>query len=197
MVLLSTRSTINFEKTIRQSNILLKLFMCFDIFFLISAVVNQFWFSPASSRDDLLGQYRNYVLKCIIGFFSASLTCNCLAIYGLTSWKRGFILPWLVFYSAVKIFLILAFISNILNYSLNLNQLFLLLVLMLIVSAWRHMQIQFILMGMPRPSIMVLDPESASSENSQTPENDLPPKYEEVAEIPPKYDEATMKPSEK
>merc|ERR1712244_13775 len=80
-VLLSTRSTINVEKTIRQSNILLRLFMCFDIFFLISAMVNQFWFSPASSRDDLLGQYRNYVLKCIIGFFSASLTCNCLAIY--------------------------------------------------------------------------------------------------------------------
>merc|ERR1711974_30681 len=172
--------------------------MCFDIFFLISAVVNQFWFSPAFSREDILGQYRFYVLQCIIGFFSASLICNGLAIYGLKSWKRGFILPWLVFHSAVKIFLILAFISNILNYSLNLNQLFLLVVLMLIISAWRHMQIQFILMGMPRPSTMVLDPESVSSENCQRyPENDLPPKYEEVTEIPPKYDEATMKPSEK
>jgi len=27
-------------------------------------------------------------------------------------------------------------------------------------------------------------------------QNDLPPKYEDVAEIPPKYDEATMKPNE-
>merc|ERR1712215_122176 len=41
-----------------------------------------------------------------------------LAIYGVTSWKRGFILPWLIFYSAVKIFLILALISNIMNYAL-------------------------------------------------------------------------------
>merc|ERR1712142_586389 len=120
-----------------------------------------------SSHEEILGHYRNHVLKCIIGFFSA-----------------------------VKIFLILAFISNILNYSLNLNQLFLLLVLMSVTSAWRHMQIQFILMGLPRPSLVILDAESARSQNRVSqPENDLPPKYEDVAEIPPKYDEATMKPS--
>merc|ERR1712173_160418 len=141
----------------------------------------------------IIGQYRNYVLKCVIGFFSFSLTCNCLAIYGVTSWKRGFILPWLVFYSAVKIFLILLFISNILNYALNLHQLFLLLVLFSVISAWRHIQIQFILMGMPRPIQVILDAEAGISGGSQ--ENDLPPKYEEVADIPPKYDEATMKPT--
>jgi len=196
MVFLTARDTINVEKTIRQSNILLRLFLCFDIFFLISAVVNLLWFSPASSHEEILGHYRNHVLKCIIGFFSASMTCNCMAIYGVKSWKRGFILPWLVFFSAVKIFLILAFISNILNHSLNLNQLFLLLVLMSVTSAWRHMQIQFILMGLPRPSLVILDAESGRSENRVSqPENDLPPKYEDVAEIPPKYDEATMKPS--
>jgi len=84
------------------------------------------------------------------GFYSS------LAIYGVTSWKRGFILPWLIFYSAVKIFLILALISNIMNYALNLHQLFLLLVLFSVISAWRHIQIQFILMGMPRPTLVSL-----------------------------------------
>merc|ERR1719431_830288 len=63
------------------------------------------WFSPSLSHEEIFREYRFYVLKCIIGFFSFSLVCNCLAIYGVTSWKRGFILPWLIFYSAVKIFL--------------------------------------------------------------------------------------------
>merc|ERR1711955_173573 len=107
--------------------------------------------------------------------------------------KRGFILPWLVFYPAVKIFLILAFFSSIMNFTLNIQQLFLLLVLFSVISAWRHIQIQFILMGLPRPIQVILDAEAGISGSSQ--ENDLPPKYEEVADIPPKYDEATMKPT--
>ena len=76
------------------------------------------------------------------------------------------------------------------------------------------MQIQYILMGLPRSSLVsyfnlcdlilyllcfkaVLDVEGARSGNNGKPnERDLPPKYEDVAEIPPKYDEATMKPNE-
>merc|ERR1712008_232077 len=105
MVLLSPRYTLNVEKTIRQSNILLRLFLCFDVFFLISAVVNLVWFSPSESHDQLLGQYRRHILLCIIGFFSTSLICNSLAIYGVTSWKRGFVLPWLLLFFSSEDFL--------------------------------------------------------------------------------------------
>merc|ERR1711862_592622 len=70
---------------------------------------------------------------------------------------------------------------------------FLLLVLFSVISAWRHIQIQFIFMGLPRPVQVILDAETGISGSSQ--ENDLPPKYEDVAEIPPKYEEATMKPT--
>merc|ERR1712106_1247146 len=162
-VLLSPRYTLNVEKTIRQSNILLRLFLCFDIFFLISAVVNLVWFSPSESHDQLLGQYRRHILLCIIGFFSTSFICNSLAIYGVTSWKRGFVLPWLLLFSAVKIFLVLAFISNALNRPLNVDQLFLLLLLMSMISSWRHIQIQYILMGLPRPSLVIMDAESGTA----------------------------------
>ena len=42
---------------------------------------------------------------------------------------------------------------------------------------------------------VISDAETGSSGSSN--ENDLPPKYEDVAEIPPKYDEATMKPNKR
>eukprot|EP00091_Calanus_sinicus_P005036 TRINITY_DN1539_c0_g1_i1.p1 TRINITY_DN1539_c0_g1~~TRINITY_DN1539_c0_g1_i1.p1 ORF type:complete len:195 (-),score=33.93 TRINITY_DN1539_c0_g1_i1:253-837(-) len=193
MAILGARYTVDVDRTIRKSNILLRLFLCFDIFFLISAIVNLVWFSPAQAHDEILGPYRRHILLCMIGFFTTSFICNSLAIYGVSSWKRGFILPWLVFFSAVKIFLALAFISNVLNRPLNLDQLFLLLLLMSIMSAWRHMQVHYILMGLPRPSFVITDVEG---NNGKPNERDLPPKYEDVAEIPPKYDEATMKPSE-
>ena len=68
-------------------------------------------------------------------------------------------------------------------------------------------------MGLPRPALVsyfnpdlisylfcfkaVLDVEGGrSGNNGKHSERDLPPKYEDVAEIPPKYDEATMKPNE-
>jgi len=55
------------------------------------------------------------------------------------------------------------------------------------------MQVQYILMGLPRPSMVVTDLETGSNDQSvKTAEGDLPPKYEDVTETPPKYDEATM-----
>jgi len=200
----ATRYTVDAAKTLRQSHILLRIFLCFDIFFLISATVNLIWFTPTDESDDddktgaaMLGNLRSQVLLSMMGFFMTSFMCNSLAIYGLSARKRGFLLPWLVFYSAVKILLILAFISNILHRPLNLDQLFLLLILMSVMSAWRHLQAQYILMGLPQASLVITDAEVAvvgSQTNAR--QNDLPPKYEDVAEIPPKYDEATMKPNE-
>ena len=40
------------------------------------------------------------------------------------------------------------------------------------------------------------DPETATSKNVITAEEDVPPSYEEITEKPPKYDEETMKPNE-
>merc|ERR1719443_2688822 len=70
----------------------------------------------------------------------------------------------------------------------NVTQVFLLLLMLLVMSAWRHMQVVFIVMGLPRPA------SGSDRESVVTAEkaNDFPPKYEDVTEKPPKYDEATM-----
>eukprot|EP00092_Neocalanus_flemingeri_P001133 GFUD01001207.1.p1 GENE.GFUD01001207.1~~GFUD01001207.1.p1 ORF type:complete len:199 (+),score=22.91 GFUD01001207.1:155-751(+) len=193
MAVWSMSYTLDVAKTIRKTNILLRIFLCFDVFFLISSILNLLWISPTQAHNDYLGHFERAFILCIIGIFTTSIICNSLAIFGVSTWKRGFLIPWLVFFLAVKIFLVLGFISNILHRPVNLGQLILLILILGIMSAWRHMQVQYILMGLPPPSPGVADAETGSSgQNGKTAEGDLPPKYEDVAETPPKYDEATM-----
>merc|ERR1712189_77476 len=127
--------------------------------------------------DEYLGGYKKQqILLTLIGYFTISFLSNSLALYGVCAGKRAFLLPWLVFFSVVKVLLILSFISNILDH------LFLLLILVSVMSSWRHMQTTYVLMGLPQPLILA-DAEAASAARSSnvTKNPDLPPKYEEVA----------------
>ena len=60
--------------------------------------------------------------------------------------------------------------------------------MMSVMSALRHMQKLFFILGMERPTGTDVEENVASREKP-----DLPPKYEDVTESPPKYEEATMR----
>ena len=85
--------------------------------------------------------------------YSDNNICS-LAIFGVTSGKRGFLLPWLLLFVIVKIFLMCEFLSNIVTQSVSLSQVFLLLLILSIMTVWRHMQAQYIFMGLTRPSLV-------------------------------------------
>ena len=65
-----------------------------------------------------------------------------LAIHGISKQKRLLLLPWLVIFLVLKIFLIVLFITDVLYNPLNLGQLMILLLTLSVMSAWRHMQAQ-------------------------------------------------------
>merc|ERR1711936_1060940 len=115
MPLVTVVRSLDTNKIIRQTQILLKIFLCFDVFFIVSFLVQLVWLSSI-----YLGGFREgkYVLNfqflttpkfvhgyCFIGFFTASLICNILALVGVRRWNQWYVLPWLAVYTAFKIFL--------------------------------------------------------------------------------------------
>merc|ERR1711923_669851 len=197
MALVTVLTTMDTNKIIRQSNVLLKIFLCFDIFFIVSFIVQLVWLSSV-----FLGGFREGAAVwnlsflttqrfvhgyCFIGFFSASLICNSLAIVGVRRWNQWYVLPWLFVYTAFKIFLIACFIYEILYKPFNFGQIFLLFLMMTVMSALRHMQKVFFVLGLNRPAGGDVEENVTNREKT-----DLPPKYEDVTDSPPKYEEATM-----
>merc|ERR1712013_81845 len=185
-------------RTKNQSLILLSPFLSFDIFFLISGIIRLTLVSPFTSLvspsplsdEDYLRSIEKALIPAIIVFFTTSFICNSLAIFGVCSGKRVFILPWLILFFGVKIVLMITFVNDLLLQPLNMGQFFLVL-LLLFLSAWRHMQVQYLLLGVASQRQVADSAEAgaaAARDDTKTQENDLPPKYEDVAETPPKYD---------
>ena len=113
-----------------------------------------------------------------------------MAKAALTNGKRMLLLPWLIVFMGIKILLVLCFITDVIYNPFSASQIFMLLLMMCVMSAWRHMQVVFIVMALPRP----LATDSEASPAHAAAKADFPPKYEDVteAEKPPKYDEAVM-----
>merc|ERR1712048_1257074 len=197
MALVTVVRSMDTNKIIRQTNILLKIFLCFDIFFIVSFIVQLVWLSSiflggfregeAVWNLQFLTNQKFVQAYCFIGFFSASLICNSLAIVGVRRWNQWYVMPWLFCYTAFKIFLIACFIYEILYKPFTFAQIFLLFLMMSVMSALRHMQKLFFILGMERPAGTDVE------ENVTNRESDPPPKYEDVTESPPKYEEATMR----
>jgi len=131
---------------------------------------------------------------------SISAICNSMASHGVKTWKRLFLLPWLLFYSSLLVFLLM-----LLGYSLyclraEWKHVFLLFAIVSVFTCWRHMQRQYLLMSQPRPRSLVIDVETVmrelldtdSSSHYKDLSKDCPPKYEDLEELPPKYDATTM-----
>ena len=129
------------------------------------------------------------------GFFGAfasiSSACNCLASHGLRTWRRGFLVPWLMFYLILICLLFMVLAHSLYFQNLQLKQVFLFFMCVAMFSCWRHMHRQFLLMLHPRPEQVVVDVEAVVRDYLSA-AKDLPPKYEEVADMPPQYDPQTM-----
>ena len=97
------------------------------------------------------------------GFFGAfasiSSACNCLASHGLCTWRRGFLVPWLMFYLILICLLFMVLAHSLFFQNLQLKQVFLFFMCVAMFSCWRHMHRQFLLMLHPRPEQVVVDVE--------------------------------------
>ena len=177
---------------LRTTNSILRCFLFFDICYLISGVT--------LISMGLSNKFENRVEMILFGglfyvFASLSALCNSLAIHGVRTWRRNFLLPWLVFFLLVLVLLIMYMGQSLYFQHTQWRHVFLFYANIWIFSCWRHMQKQFILMALPR--LQTVDVEAVVSEFGSPVTNfyslkDLPPKYEDIEDIPPEYDEQAM-----
>merc|ERR1712024_343280 len=181
----SLRTSQEAARLLRTSLSLLRCFLFCDICYLIGGIT---LISMALSNQVNDQENRMVFAGGLLTLFgSLSAMCSSLASHGLRTWRRAFLLPWLLFF-----LLVLAF-------------LFLLLATYCLFSCWRHIHKQYLVMAFPRPEQVVVDVESVVRDylrpaTAHSPPGDLPPKYEEVqaaaAQVseeeapPPQYDES-------
>merc|ERR1711892_1407750 len=83
-------------------------------------------------------------------FASLSAMCNSLACHGMRKWKRGFLVPWILFYLLVLGFLTMNLLQALYLHNFHVE--------------WRHMKKQYLLMALPRPEQVIIDVESVVRE---------------------------------
>merc|ERR1712098_281881 len=83
-------------RVLRTTNSLLRCFLFFDVCYLISGVA---LITLALTSQVDTGRDRMIMYGGIFGVFaSISAMCNSLASHGLRTWRRAFLLPWLLFF---------------------------------------------------------------------------------------------------
>merc|ERR1712059_27028 len=205
----SLRTSQESARLLRTSLSLLRCFLFFDVCYLIGGIT----LITMALSNQMQDQDNRMVFTggLLTLFASLSAMCNSLASYGVRIWRRGFLLPWLLFFLLVLAFLFLHLAQVFYRYHFNLRweHLFLFLATYCLFSCWRHIHKQYLLMAFPRPEQVVVDVESVVRDYlrpsiSQSPAGDLPPKYEDVQvnvasiptpacseeEPPPQYDES-------
>merc|ERR1719228_1019350 len=192
-------------RLLRTSLSLLRCFLFFDICYLIGGIT----LIVMALSHQMEDQDNKIVFTggLLTLFASLSAMCNSLASHGVRVWRRGFLLPWLLFFLLVLAFLFLHLAQVFYQYHLRLKweHLFLFLATYCLFSCWRHIHKQYLVMAFPRPEQVVVDVESVVRDylrpaTAHSPPGDLPPKYEEVqaaaAQVseeeapPPQYDES-------
>jgi len=134
----------------------------------------------------------------ILGVYATiSSLVNSLANYGIRTWRRGFLVPWLAFHLLLFVFLMMRIAESIYAQSLQWQQVVLFAGAFIIYSCWRHMLKQHNMMTGPRPQQVIVDVESMVRElvrrgpaTRDPPLNDSPPKYEDLQDMeapPPQY----------
>merc|ERR1711928_177558 len=192
----SLRTSQEAARLLRTSLSLLRCFLFFDICHLIGGIT---LISMALSNQVNDQENRMVFAGGLLTLFgSLSAMCNSLASHGLRTWRRAFLLPWLLFFLLAQVFY---------EHHLRLKweHLFLFLATYCLFSCWRHIHKQYLVMAFPRPEQVVVDVESVVRDylrpaTAHSPPGDLPPKYEEVQAAssqiaeeeapPPQYDES-------
>jgi len=173
---------------------LLRCFLFFDICYLITGVA----LITMALADHLEHKERMLMLGGFFGVFaSLSALVNSLASHGIRTWKRGLVLPWLIFFLMLFGMLFMHLVHALYFKQARWRHVFLFFAVIGVFSCWRHMYKQYLLMARPKPEAqVVVDIESIMREYLATGSHvsnakDLPPTYEDVTEKPPEYD-ATM-----
>eukprot|EP00088_Acartia_fossae_P037621 TRINITY_DN38818_c0_g1_i1.p1 TRINITY_DN38818_c0_g1~~TRINITY_DN38818_c0_g1_i1.p1 ORF type:complete len:160 (-),score=8.11 TRINITY_DN38818_c0_g1_i1:32-511(-) len=140
------RTTTEAARVLRNSTSLLRCMMFFDLCYLITGIslitvglTNTGFYSKKEQMIVLGGAFG-------IGA-SISALCNSLATHGLRSWRRGFLLPWLIYYLIILCALVMVLARFFYYEPLNLKQVFLFMICLCLFSCWRHLQKQFLLMA--------------------------------------------------
>jgi len=190
------RSSQESAKILRTTYSLLRCFLFFDICYLIAGIT----LITMAITNQIADRERIVLCGGFFGLFaSLSAMCNSLACHGMRKWKRGFLIPWILFYLLVLGFLTINLMQALYihNFRVEWRHLFLTFAVFTIFSCWRHMKKQYLLMALPRPQQVVLDVESVvreylrpTAEPTLTQGTDLPPKYEDLVDLPPQYDES-------
>lgn len=193
------RTTQESAKILRTTYSLLRCFLFFDICYLIAGIT----LITMALTNQIAERERMVLCGGFFGLFaSLSAMCNSLACHGMRKWKRGFLVPWILFYLLVLGFLTMNLLQALYlhNFHVEWRHLFLFFAVFTIFSCWRHMKKQYLLMALPRPEQVIIDVESVVREYlrpataiSVSPAGDLPPKYEDLEDFPPQYDEFTMR----
>lgn len=193
------RTTQESAKILRTTYSLLRCFLFFDICYLIAGIT----LITMALTNQIAERERMVLCGGFFGLFaSLSAMCNSLACHGMRKWKRGFLVPWILFYLLVLGFLTMNLLQALYlhNFHVEWRHLFLFFAVFTIFSCWRHMKKQYLLMALPRPEQVIIDVESVVREYlrpataiSVSPAGDLPPKYEDLEDFPPQYDESTMR----
>ena len=84
MALLTIVRRVDVDKVKRQSHLMLRILLCFDVFFLVSTVVQMIWLTPNVIVMDQDGSWDLQFLTslpylhayCFLAFFGTSLMCN-------------------------------------------------------------------------------------------------------------------------
>jgi len=181
----SLRTSQEAARLLRTSLSLLRCFLFFDICYLIGGIT---LISMALSNQMQDQDNRMVFAGGLLTLFgSLSAMCNSLASHGVRTWRRGFLLPWLLFFLLVLSFLFLHLAQVFYEYQFRLHweHLFLFLATYCLFSCWRHIHKQYLVMAFPRPEQVVVDVESVVRDYLRpptvlSPASDLPPKYEEV-----------------
>ena len=88
----------------------------------------------------------NYYLSFFFSGLAVSVlaplaTCvDLLALRGLQSWRRGYLLPWLTLYGFINIILFANALSGIFHYGFKWTFLILMMCVFCLYSSWRHIR---------------------------------------------------------
>merc|ERR1712064_220084 len=147
----SLRTSQEAARLLRTSLSLLRCFLLCDIWYLIGGIT---LISMALSNQVNDQENRMVFAGGLLTLFgSLSAMCNSLASHGLRTWRRAFLLPWLLFFLLVLAFLFLHLAQVFYQYHLRLKweHLFLFLATYCLFSCWRHIHKQYLVMAFPRP----------------------------------------------
>merc|ERR1712180_332969 len=148
----SLRTSQEAARLLRTSLSLLRCFLFFDICYLIGGIT---LISMALSNQVNDQENKMVFAGGLLTLFgSLSAMCNSLASHGLRTWRRAFLLPWLLF------FLLPAQVFYEHHLRLKWEHLFLFLATYCLFSCWRHIHKQYLVMAFPRPEQVVVDVES-------------------------------------